>query len=274
MLMEDNKKTSIVSDIKNQIKTFILTIKYATMRELLNKTTFITNVLFMILNNSSFIIQWLIIFSIKDDVGNYSLKEIILLWGLAAETYGISHFFFKKAYTLSDTINNGKLDSFLVMPKNVLISAISSDIEVSALGDMIYGYIMLLVYGITLKNFILFTILSTFGGIILTSFTTILSSLSFWFNRTDHLTESLTTAQNCFATYPDGIFKTSTKIFLYTIVPAGFINYIPIKIIILFSWKFFIINIFATIFFVGLAFIVFYRGLKNYSSTNLMISKI
>ena len=273
MLMEDNKR-SIFSDIKNQIKTFVLTIKYATMRELLNKATFISNVLFMILNNSTFIIQWLIIFSIKDNIGNYTFKEIILLWGIAAETYGISHFFFKKSFTLADTINNGKLDSFLVLPKNVLISVISSDIEVSALGDMLYGYIMLFIYGITLKKFILFTLLSICGALIITSFTTILSSLSFWFSRTDYLAETLTNSQNSFATYPESIFKNSAKLILFTIVPVGFINYIPIRLVIIFSWKLLIIDLLATAFFISLAFIIFYSGLKRYSSTNLMISKI
>ena len=124
MSTEDNS-TSFFTSIKNQIKTFNLTIKYATMKELLNKATFISNILFMILNNSTFIIQWLVIFSIRDSIGNYGFKDIILLWGIAAETYGISHFFFKKSFTLSDTINNGKLDSYLVLPKNVLISVIS-----------------------------------------------------------------------------------------------------------------------------------------------------
>ena len=41
--------------VKNQIRVFILSIKYALMREMLNKVTFITNILFMILNNASFI---------------------------------------------------------------------------------------------------------------------------------------------------------------------------------------------------------------------------
>ena len=36
--------------VKNQIRITILSIKYALMREMLNKTTFITNIVFMILN--------------------------------------------------------------------------------------------------------------------------------------------------------------------------------------------------------------------------------
>ena len=113
---------------KNQIKVSLVTIKYALMREMLNKVTFLTNIIFMILNNACFIVQWIILYSIKDNVGGYTFKQILLLWGIAAGTYGISRFFFKNAFHLSETINNGKLDSYLVQPKNVLISSVLSNL--------------------------------------------------------------------------------------------------------------------------------------------------
>ena len=78
--------------VKNQLKVNFLTIKYAIMRELLNKVTFFTNVFFMILNNASFIIQWIVLFSIREEMGGYSLKQVLLLWGFASITYGVSRF--------------------------------------------------------------------------------------------------------------------------------------------------------------------------------------
>ena len=116
------------------------------------------NVIFMILNNATFIIQWIVIYSIKEDIGGYTFNQVLLLWGMAAGTYGISRFFFRKAFSISDTITNGKLDSYLVQPKNVLLSVITSEIEVSGLGDIIYGYIVLFISGITIQKFLLFTL--------------------------------------------------------------------------------------------------------------------
>ena len=55
-------------------------------------------------------------------------------------------------------VNTGKLDSFLVQPKNVLLSAITTDVETSALGDLIYAYIMLFIYDISITSFLLFTL--------------------------------------------------------------------------------------------------------------------
>lgn len=264
----------MLTAVKNQIKISLLSVKYAIMREMLNKTTFFTNVIIMILNNASFILQWIILYSLKDNVGGYTFREVLLLWGIAAGTFGFSRFFFKKAFELSDMINTGKLDSYLVQPKNVLLQAISADVSPSALGDIIYGYIMLFVYGFTISRFILFTILIICGGIITTCLSVILSSLSFWFNKSDIFADTINNIMINFGTYPEGIFEGIVKCMLYTIVPVGFAIYMPVSILSNFSIELFIILILVTILLVTLSFWIFNQGLKRYSSSNLMSARI
>lgn len=264
----------MLTAVKNQLKISVLSVKYALMREMLNKVTFITNTIFMILNNASFIIQWIVLYSLKDSIGGYTFKQVLLLWGMAASTYGVAHFFFKNAFTLSDTITNGKLDAYLVQPKNVLLSAITMDVEASALGDLIYGYIMLIIYGININNFLLFTILSIFGGLIMVNVTVILGSLSFWFNKAEALADIGGRLMVNFATYPEGIFKGITKILLFTIIPVGVINFLPVRILTEFNIYYFLIIMTVTIITTILAFVVFNKGLKRYSSSNLMIARV
>ncbi len=60
--------------VKNQIKVMFLSLKYNIIRQMTNKVTFVTNILFMILNNASFIVQWIILFSLRKEIGGYSLK--------------------------------------------------------------------------------------------------------------------------------------------------------------------------------------------------------
>ena len=66
-------------EVKNEIKIMLLSVKYNIMRQMVNKTTFLTSILVMLLNNASFILQWIVLFSIKDDVGGYTLRQIVLL---------------------------------------------------------------------------------------------------------------------------------------------------------------------------------------------------
>lgn len=108
----------------------------------------------------------------------------------------------------------------------------------------------------------------------ITAISVILHSLSFWFNNADMIAESGNGLMTNFATYPDGIFKGITKWLLFTIIPVGIVNYIPIKAIISFNPTLLLINIVGCIILVTLAFLVFYLGLRRYSSTNLMNARI
>lgn len=264
----------MLMEVKNQIKVIILSVKYNIMRQMVNKVTFITNILFMILNNASFIIQWIVLFKLKDEIGGYTIKEVILLWGMAASIFGIAHIIFNGAFKLGDLIINGKLDTFIVQPKNIFLSVLTSDTSISAIGDLIYGYICLIIYGVNIENLILFTIFTITGGIILTAFVSILQSLSFWIVRGDVISDSLSTAIINFATYPGKIFKGAIKIILYTIIPVGLANYLPVETIINFNIMSFLYIILFTVAIVILAFVMFYKGLKRYSSSNLMSSRV
>lgn len=260
----------MLTEVRNQLKVSFTSIKYALQREMLNKVTFVTNIIFMVLNNACFIVQWVILYSLKENVGGYTLREVLLLWGLAASTFGASRFFFKEAFNLTEVINDGKLDVYLIQPKNVLISCITSSVDVSALGDMLYGFIMLFIYGFSIKNFLLFTLFTICGAFTITAVSIIFSSLTFWFGKLDIITNTVNNLMTSFATYPDGIFKGTIKLLFYTIIPIGFVNYLPVKIITNFSIFYLLIVIVVAILFITIAFIVFYKGLKKYSSSNLM----
>ncbi|MGN1355992.1 MAG: ABC transporter permease [Bacilli bacterium] len=264
----------MLTAVKNQLKVNLLSVKYSLMREMLNKTTFLMNIIFMILNNASFIIQWIILFSLRDNIGGYQLKHVLLLWALTSTSYGFSHFFFNSAYKLSDTINTGKLDAFLVQPKSVLLGAITSEVSSSAIGDIIYGYTMLFISGCSLENFFLFTWFSITGCLITTSIAVILGSLGFWFNKSDLIADTGNNLMIQFSTYPDGIFKGIVKIILYTIVPIGLSVYIPISILVKFNLPLFLLVSFVSMGFVIFAFFIFHKGLKKYSSSNLMVARV
>ena len=264
----------MLTEAKNQIRISFLSVKYAIMKEMLNKTAFFMNVIMMILNNATFIIQWGILYSLKDNVGGYTFKQVLLIWGMAAGSYGLSRFFFKKAFELSDIINTGKLDSFLVQPKNVLLSVITTDVTPSALGDIVYGYIMLFIFGFTIPRFFLYTLFIICGGFITVAISVIFSSLSFWFSKTDIITDTINSLMINFGTYPDGIFEGLAKGLLYTLIPVGFVVFVPVRTITQFNIYSFLIIILVTIFLVTLAFIIFNKGLKKYSSSNLMSARI
>lgn len=264
----------MLMEVRNHLKVMFLSVKYNIMREMTNQITFMTNVVFMMLNNATFIIQWMILFNIKDNIGGYEINDVLVLWGLAASTFGVAHIFFRQGFNLPDLIMNGKLDSYLVQPKNVLVSVITSSTRTSAIGDVIYGYLILIILKFSVRNLLLFTLFSITGALILTAFGVIVGSISFWIVRGDIISGNLNSIMLSTATYPDGIFKGVVKVLLYTIIPVGFVNYIPVKTMIAFHLPSFLIIIGFTICIVSFAFYIFHKGLKRYTSSSLMIARI
>ncbi len=259
---------------KNQFRVVLLSVKYNIMREMTNRVTFLTNVLFMILNNSTFLIQWLLLFHLKSDIGGYAFRDVMVLWGLAASTFGFAHILFHRAFHLPALILQGKLDSFLVQPKNVLLSIITSATNSSAIGDLIYGYLIIILFRFSIGNLLLFTLFTLLGGLIMAAFAVITGSFSFWIVRADLLSENLNNIIVNFGTYPDSIFKNGVRLLLYTIVPVGFVVYQPMHIILNFDLAALLGVITFTLGICLLAFFLFYKGLKRYTSSNLMSARI
>ncbi len=257
-----------------EVKKVLLSVKYALMKEMLNKATFISNIVFMFLNNAAFIIEWQVFFSLSSSFGGYTMHKVLLLWSLAAGIYGISNFFFRDSYFLSDIISDGRLDTYLVQPRNVLINSITGNVEVSSIGDIIYSIIILLICKPSFYEFILFIFFTIIGALVLTSFVVILGSLAFFIKKSDMISDSMTNLVISFSTYPGSIFKVITKLLLYTIVPVGIISYMPIEVISNFNLFNFLIIIAYAVFMIFLAFYIFNKGLKRYSSSNLMVAKL
>lgn len=264
----------MLTAVKNQLHVCLLSVKYNIMREMLNKTTFLTNILFMMLNNATFIVQWAILFRLRDDIGGYTMSEVMLLWGLAASTHGLAHILFARAFSLPELIINGKLDAYLVLPKNVLLSVITSATSTSAIGDLLYGLVLICIFCFSIERLLLFLLFTITGAIILTSFALIMGSLSFWFVRMEMFGKHMINCMISFSTYPDGIFKGGVRFLLYYIIPVGMAIYRPVHAIMELDVKTLMITLGYMFLFSASAVFIFYRGLRRYSSSNLMEARI
>lgn len=252
----------------------MLSVKYNIMRAMLNKVTFLTNVGFMMLNNASFIIQWIILFRLREDIGGYGMADVMLLWGLAASTFGLANLLFARAFSLPELIVSGKLDAYLVQPKNVLLAVLTSATSPSALGDLLYGLLVLCIFCFSPGRLLLFLLFTVTGTAIYTAFALLTGSLAFWFVRADAFGVHLLNCMISFATYPDGIFHGTAKFLLFNLLPVGMYIYRPVHLMLQFDIGDFLAVLAYTVLLSAAAVFVFYRGLKSYSSGNLMEARL
>lgn len=260
----------MLTAVKGNLKLMYLGIKYNTMKCMENKVAFATSVIMMIFNNATFIIQWLTIFAIRETIGGYTLNDVMLFWAIAAGAFGLAHVLFNGINKIPEYIEEGKLDAFLTTPKNPLCYVVTSSTEPSSWGDLIYGYIALCIFNFSIKNILLYTILIIFGALIYASIICIFNTLTFVFYKSSEVTGVITSALLNSSLYPDVIFGRAVRIIFFTIVPSGFACWIPVHLLMSFNLGNFIILIVATIIFVTTAFVLFNKGLKRYSSSNLM----
>ncbi len=81
----------MLTEVKKNIKLIFLCFKYNLLRAMDNKVSFISQIIGMIVNNSMMILEWVVLFSLKDNMGGYGFNDVLLLWGLSASIYGVVH---------------------------------------------------------------------------------------------------------------------------------------------------------------------------------------
>lgn len=177
-------------------------------------------------------------------------------------------------FSLPELIINGKLDAYLVQPKNVLLSVITSGTDTSAIGDLLYGLVLICVFCFSVKRFLLFLLFTVTGAVIMTAFALLMGSLSFWFVRAEMFGNHMTGSLISFNTYPDGIFKGGARFLLYSVIPAGMVVYHPVHIMIAFDMKKLLTVAGYMLLLAAVAVMVFYRGLRRYASSSLMQARM
>lgn len=261
--------------VKNNLRFFKNSLITNLKSVLAYKTMFVIQAGLMFVNNLLFITIWLNIFeNAKTDL--ITFDEILGLNAICALSYGVTYFFFGGVWYINRYIVDCTLDSYLLQPKNVLLNVILSKCDFSAFGDIISGIFLSLVickYDFTKAlGLIMFGI---FSSIFFISTEIILRSISVWIGDTSKLSERyLHTLLTNFSSYPESIFPKWIRVLLYTIIPSGFVSYLPLEIFYEFSVIKILIYIFVGILYLMLAIVVFNRAIKSYDSGNAINLKI
>ena len=77
-----------------------------------------------------------------------------------------------------------------------------------------------------------------------------------------------------FATYPDYIFTGIVRSLLFTIIPAGFVTYLPVSLIRDFSWPKLAVMLAVATGFTLAARSLFALGVRRYESGNLLVTRL
>jgi ABC-2 type transport system permease protein len=231
------------------------------------RVAFLTQVIGMILNDFMYFTIWIIFFDRFKDVRGWGLGNMYITYGVLASSFGLVSLLFGNVFSLSDIINNGRLDYYLSLPRPVLLHTISSRLVGSGMGDFTYGFISYALSGqYTWDGFLRFILATFLAAIVFASFFILMQSFAFWFGMISNLSNLLTNAIITFGIYPTTLFDNYAKLILFTIIPAALVGAVPAEFITEFSWIS-LAKLFAgAVIFLLLSITVFHTGLKRYES--------
>ncbi len=223
----------------------------------------------MLLNNVFFFSIWWIFFHRFEEIRGWRLDDMAALFGVVAGGFGIAVLLFGGVRDLARVIVEGDLDSLLTQPKSPLLQALGSKTVASGWGDLATGALFLWISGkLTLATLPLAVLAVGVSGAVFTATGVLVHSLAFWLGRIDSLARQLWEFTLTFSLYPRTLFEGALKLLLFTLIPAGFIGYLPVELLQEFRWTGLAATLGGAVLYVGLALFVFERGLRRYESGN------
>jgi len=231
--------------------------------------SFILECLLMIGNNMIFFVIWWIFFRAFKSVGQWHFNDMIALMAIVSGSYGLSKICFGGTKEISRTITLGNLDPFMTQPKNLLLHLVGAKSYSKGWGQLMTSSILMVLGGKeTLGNVPLLILTIVNGSLVFGASSVLAHSLSFWLGSIETVAKKYCDSVFLFVHYPVNIYSGFLKIVMFTIFPAGIIGYIPVELLRSFSWTMALAMLASSTFFVFLAFVTFYRGLRRYESGN------
>ncbi|PES02431.1 hypothetical protein CN488_30715, partial [Bacillus anthracis] len=109
---------------------------------------FILQIIFMNINNFMYIIFWLLFFDKFENLNGWTMSDMYILFSVVSTGFALAMIFFGNAPRLANLISMGKLDSYLLLPRNVFLHILCSRMSLRAVGDLTFGILILIVGGI------------------------------------------------------------------------------------------------------------------------------
>jgi ABC-2 type transport system permease protein len=228
---------------------------------------FVIQVVFMALNNLTFFVFWWALMGHVTTLRGWRLGDIQLLFGLVAAAFGLTVTVAGGVRLLGRFIEDGDLDALLTQPKSVLVHALGLRSQPSGFGDLISGLIFIAWSGqVSWRTMPLVLVVIIASALILVTCGIVFFSLAFWLGRVETVATQLWELLITFSLYPEPLFGGALRLVLFTVLPAGFVGYLPVRLIHAPSFTNVAILLTVATAYLGLAVLIFDRGLRRYAS--------
>ena len=228
---------------------------------------FVVQVVFMALNNFTFFVFWWALMRHVPSIRGWRLGDIALLYGIVAVAFGLAVSLAGGVRHLGRFIEEGDLDTLLTQPRSVLVYALGLRSQPSGVGDVLSGMMFIVWSGeVSWSTLPLLMAAIVAGSLIFVACGIVFFSLAFWLGKVETVSRQLWELLITFSLYPEPLFGGALRLALFTLLPAGFVGYIPTRVVQTPSVQDVVLLVGGAVAYLGLAVMVFERGLRRYAS--------
>ena len=207
------------------------------------------------------------------NIKGFTLYEVLLSFAIIQFGFSFCETFFRGIDQFDDLIIKGDFDRLLLRPRNILLQVFCEQVSFVKLSRFLQSIIVLVIAIIkidvvwNIENIMTLIFMLISSIIIFLSIFILTASYCFYTIKGLEVRNVLTYGCREMAQYPIGIFKKGIVMFFTCIVPFGFINYYPLMFILGDTTnKLLIISPLITLVYLVPSVIIFYKGIKRYSS--------
>jgi ABC-2 type transport system permease protein len=234
---------------------------------LMLRSAFVMQVAFMALNNLTFFVFWWALMQRVPVLRGWRLGDIQMLFGVVAAGFGLAVTVAGGVRHLGRFIDEGVLDTLLTQPRPVLLYALGLRSQASGVGDMLSGIAFIAWSGqLSWRALPLIAFAILASALVLIACGIVFFSLAFWLGRVETLARQLWELLITFSLYPEPLFGGMLRLVLFTVLPAGFVGYIPARLLRSPSFALVLLMTAAIAVYLAIAILVFDRGLRRYTS--------
>ena len=215
----------------------------------------------------------LCLFDKFSNIKGFTLYEVLLTFGVIQFGFAFCETFFRGIDQFDDLIVQGSFDRLLLIPRSILLQVFCEKVQLVKISRLLQAMVILIIaivnvdviWNIEKIITLIFMIISSI--FIFLSIFTLTASYCFLTVKGLEVRNVLTDGCKHMAQYPIGIFKKGFISFFTFIIPFGFVNYYPLLFILgRETNKLSIVSPLITIIYLIPSVIIFYKGIKRYSS--------
>jgi len=173
------------------------------------------------------------IFANVDQLGDWSIREVALLYALATISFALTDLVVGHLDLLPQMIREGTLDGILVRPLPSLFQLVAADFAIRRVGKALQGVGVLIFALVTVDidwsvgRVLAIPLAIAAGAVIYAAVWVSLATIAFWIVDAIEVVNAFTYGGSFLSQYPIGIFARWLRGLVVFVVPIAFVAYFP-----------------------------------------------